>query len=60
MAPLTGPAAFLGQEQLSWVRFATSQYNRANRTRFKVALGDSQLSASLARTVARDMLPRRN
>ena len=53
MAPLTGPAAFLGQEQLSWVRFAASQYNRANRTRFKVALGDSQLSASLARTVAR-------
>jgi len=53
MAPLTGPAAFLGQEQLSWVRFAASRYNRANRTRFKVALGDSQLSASLARTVAR-------
>jgi branched-chain amino acid transport system substrate-binding protein len=53
MAPLTGPAAFLGQEQLSWARFAVSQYNRANRTRFKVALGDSQLSASLARTVGR-------
>jgi len=53
LAPLTGPAAFLGQEQLSWVRFAASQYNRANRTRFKVALGDSQLSASLARTVGR-------
>jgi branched-chain amino acid transport system substrate-binding protein len=53
LAPLTGPAAFLGQEQLSWTRFAASQYNRANGTRFKVALGDSQLSASLARTVGR-------
>jgi ABC-type branched-subunit amino acid transport system substrate-binding protein len=26
-APMTGPAAFLGQEQLSWVRFAVAQYN---------------------------------
>jgi len=53
MAPLTGPAAFLGQEQLSWTRFAVTQYNRRSGTRFKVALGDSQLSASLARTVGR-------
>ena len=53
LAPLTGPAAFIGQEQLSWIRFAASQYNAANDTRFKVALGDSQLSASLARTVGR-------
>jgi branched-chain amino acid transport system substrate-binding protein len=60
LAPLTGPAAFLGQEQLSWVRFAASQYNRANRTRFKVALGDSQLSASLARTQGRRFVSNRN
>ena len=60
LAPLTGPAAFLGQEQLSWVRYAASQYNRANRTRFKVALGDSQLSASLARTVGRRFVSNAN
>jgi len=60
LAPLTGPAAFLGQEQLSWTRFAVSQYNRANRTRFKVVLGDSQLSASLARTQGRRMVSNRN
>jgi branched-chain amino acid transport system substrate-binding protein len=60
LAPLTGPAAFLGQEQLSWSRFAVSQYNRANRTRFKVVLGDSQLSASLARTVGRRFVSNRN
>jgi branched-chain amino acid transport system substrate-binding protein len=59
MAPLTGPAAFLGQEQLSWVRFAVRQYNRANRTRFKVVQGDSQLSASLARTVGRRFVSNR-
>jgi branched-chain amino acid transport system substrate-binding protein len=60
LAPLTGPAAFLGQEQLSWVRFAVSKYNRENRTRFKVVLGDSQLSASLARTQGRRLNSNRN
>jgi branched-chain amino acid transport system substrate-binding protein len=53
LGPLTGPAAFLGQEQLSWVRFAAQKYNRANGTRFAVALGDTQLKAPVARTVAR-------
>jgi branched-chain amino acid transport system substrate-binding protein len=50
-APLTGPAGFLGQEQLSWARFAVSKYNQANRTRFKISQGDSQLDAAKARTV---------
>ena len=49
-APLTGPAGFLGQEQLSWARFAVSKYNREKRTRFKVLPGDSQLDAARART----------
>ncbi|HXF98222.1 MAG TPA: branched-chain amino acid ABC transporter substrate-binding protein [Gaiellaceae bacterium] len=53
LAPLTGPAAFLGQEQLSWVRFAVSKFNRQYGTRFKVVLADTQLSASLARTAGR-------
>jgi branched-chain amino acid transport system substrate-binding protein len=53
LGPLTGPAAFLGQEQLSWLRFGMQRYNRANRTRFKVANGDTQLKAPVARTVAR-------
>jgi branched-chain amino acid transport system substrate-binding protein len=59
LAPLTGGAAFLGQEQLSWVRFAVSKFNRQNRTRFKVVQGDSQLSASLARTVGRRFVSNR-
>jgi branched-chain amino acid transport system substrate-binding protein len=53
LGPLTGPAAFLGQEQVSWLRFGVQRYNRANRTRFKVTNGDTQLKAPVARTVAR-------
>jgi branched-chain amino acid transport system substrate-binding protein len=60
MAPLTGPAAFLGQEQLSWARFALRNFNRQFRTSFKVVLGDSQLSAALARTVGRQFVSNRN
>lgn len=56
LAPLTGPAAFLGQEQLSWVQYAISVYNKQFKTQFKVRQGDSQLSASLARTVARQFV----
>lgn len=54
--PLTGPAAFLGQEQLSWSQFAAAQFNRQNKTSFKIVQGDTQLSASLARTVGRQFV----
>jgi branched-chain amino acid transport system substrate-binding protein len=54
--PLTGPAAFLGQEQLSWAKFAAAQFNSQNKTAFKIAQGDTQLSASLARTVGRQFV----
>jgi branched-chain amino acid transport system substrate-binding protein len=53
LGPLTGPAAFLGQEQISWLRFGAQKYNQENGTRFKVANGDTQLKAPVARTVAR-------
>ena len=59
-APLTGPAAFLGQEQLSWAQFAVRQFNQSRRTNFRIVQGDTQLSASLARTVARQFVGRRN
>jgi branched-chain amino acid transport system substrate-binding protein len=49
-APLTGPAGFLGQEQLSWASFGVSQYNKENGTKFKIVQGDSQLDAARART----------
>jgi branched-chain amino acid transport system substrate-binding protein len=53
LGPLTGPAGFLGQEQLSWLRFGVDRYNRNNGTTFKVTPGDTQLKAPVARTVAR-------
>lgn len=49
-APLTGPAGFLGQEQLSWAQFAVSKYNKAKGTKFRILQGDSQLDAAKART----------
>jgi branched-chain amino acid transport system substrate-binding protein len=58
--PLTGPAAFLGQEQISWSRFAAAQYNRRFKTSFKVVQGDTQLSASLAREVGREFVSNPN
>jgi branched-chain amino acid transport system substrate-binding protein len=58
--PLTGPAAFLGQEQLSWSQFAAAQYNKQFKTSYKVVQGDTQLSASLARTVGRQFVSNSN
>jgi branched-chain amino acid transport system substrate-binding protein len=58
--PLTGPAAFLGQEQISWSRFAVVQFNKQFKTSFKVVQGDTQLSASLARTVGRQFVANAN
>jgi branched-chain amino acid transport system substrate-binding protein len=58
-APLTGPAAFIGQEQLSWVQFAAQQYNRQFGSAYKIVQGDTQLSASLARTVGRRFVSNR-
>ncbi len=53
LGPLTGPAGFLGQEQISWLRFGVQKYNKATGTRFKVVPGDTQLKAPVARTLAR-------
>lgn len=59
-APLTGPAAFLGQEQLSWAQFAVRNYNRQYGSAYKLVQGDTQLSASLARTVGRRFVSNRS
>ena len=54
--PLTGPAAFLGQEQISWANYARAVYNRRFKTKYRILQGDTQLSASLARTVGRQFV----
>lgn len=53
LGPLTGPAGFLGQEQLLWLKFGVRKHNKEMKTRFSVVEGDTQLKAPVARTVAR-------
>jgi branched-chain amino acid transport system substrate-binding protein len=42
-APITGLAASLGVQQLSWARFYVNSYNRTHRTKLKIVSGDTQL-----------------
>ena len=60
LGPLTGPAGFLGQEQLSWLRFGVQKYNKEKGTRFKVVLGDTQLKAPVALTQSRRFIGNKN
>jgi branched-chain amino acid transport system substrate-binding protein len=51
MAPITGPVAFLGTEQRNWGRFGMDLANRANRKRYRLLPGDTQLDPARASTV---------
>lgn len=42
-APITGPAASLGQQQLKWAQFFVSRYNRSHRAKLRIVRGDTQL-----------------
>ena len=43
-APVTGAAASLGQQQLSWARYYVTRYNRTHqKVKFRVVVGDTQL-----------------
>jgi branched-chain amino acid transport system substrate-binding protein len=42
-APITGPAASIGVQQLKWARFFVSRYNRTHRNKLRVVPGDTQL-----------------
>jgi branched-chain amino acid transport system substrate-binding protein len=43
-APVTGPAASIGSQQLRWARFYVTRYNATHRrTKFRVVAGDTQL-----------------
>jgi branched-chain amino acid transport system substrate-binding protein len=59
IAPLTGDAGFLGQEQLSWAQFALQGFNKANKTSLRIVQGDEQLDPALARTVSRQFVSNR-
>lgn len=52
MGPITGDAASIGREQLSFARFAVQRYNEENGTAFGLEEGDTQLDPGRAATVA--------
>jgi len=52
MAPITGDAASIGEEQLNFTKFAVSEYNEENGTSFELVEGDTQLDPAQASTVA--------
>lgn len=49
--PLTGPVAFLGQEQLHFAQLALAMDNKANKTKISLVQGDTQLNPAQATTV---------
>jgi branched-chain amino acid transport system substrate-binding protein len=50
-APITGPVAVLGEEQLHFAQLALSMDNKANKTQIKLVQGDTQLNPAQATTV---------
>src|SRR5919201_2844475 len=52
MAPITGPAASIGDDQLHWAQFYFTQWNKKHRLKFKLQQGDTQLDPSKASVVA--------
>ena len=52
MAPITGPAASIGEEQRNWALLAADRYNQENGTMFEIVEGDTQLDPAQASTVA--------
>jgi branched-chain amino acid transport system substrate-binding protein len=52
MAPITGDAASIGNEQLNWAKFAVERFNEENGTSFTLVEGDTQLDPAQASTVA--------
>jgi branched-chain amino acid transport system substrate-binding protein len=52
MAPITGDAASIGEQQRNWFRLAVKRFNQEHGTRFEGEEGDTQLDPGQASTVA--------
>lgn len=52
MAPLTGGAASIGQEQLNFAKLAVDDFNAANGSEYAIVESDTQLDAGQASTQA--------
>ena len=46
MAPFTGPAASVGQQQVRWNKYYVNTYNKTHKTKIKVVNEDTQLGAA--------------
>jgi len=55
-APLTGPVAPLGQEQLHFAQLAVAMDNAANKTQITLVQGDTQLQPAQATTVTQQFI----
>jgi branched-chain amino acid transport system substrate-binding protein len=55
-APLTGPVAVLGQEQLAFAKIAIQDDNKANGTNITLVQGDTQLMPAQATTVTQQFI----
>jgi branched-chain amino acid transport system substrate-binding protein len=55
-APITGPVAQLGGEQLNFAQFAIDQYNEEHGTQFELVEGDTQLTPAQATTVIQQFI----
>ena len=45
MAPVTGPAASIGTQQVHWAQYYVSTYNKTHKTKLKLQTEDTQLGA---------------
>ncbi|HEY7207957.1 MAG TPA: branched-chain amino acid ABC transporter substrate-binding protein [Gaiellaceae bacterium] len=54
LAPITGPAASIGGDQLHWAQFFVQQWNanKKNKPKLKLVQGDTQLDPSKASVIA--------
>ncbi len=52
LAPITGPAASIGQEQLNFGKLAVEDFNKANGTTYELVEGDTQLDPAKATDAA--------
>ncbi len=56
MAPITGPAASIGTEQLNWAKLAVEDFNTETGWSVEAVEGDTQLDPSVAVTVAESLI----
>src|SRR5690348_2031887 len=61
LAPITGPAASIGGDQLHWAQFYATQWNKVKgHVKIKIVQGDTQLDPSKASTVAQSFASNKN